>query len=66
MKAYQVMMFFLLFNLSISLLSVIPIEDSDGVTHYGLFRINVEVPEAYNISPEVADGIPIASHPAPS
>jgi len=65
MKAYQVMMFFLLFNLTLSLLSVIPVEDSDGVTHYGLFRIDVEIEETYNVSDNAAmegaeeDSIPV-------
>lgn len=50
MKAYQIMMFILLINLSISLLSVIPVEDSNGNTRYGLFRIDVDIDERYNVS----------------
>jgi len=50
MKAYQIMMFLMLFNLSISLLSIVPVEDSDGNSHYGLFKYHVGVPSKYNVS----------------
>ena len=48
MKAYQIMMFFLLFNLVISLLAFVPIEDNDGNTRHGIFRIPTTVPTEYN------------------
>ena len=50
MKAYQIMMFLLIFNLSISLISVIPITDSNGQVTYGIFKIGVDTSEEYDVT----------------
>jgi len=51
MKAYQIMMFLMLFNVSVSLISIVPIENPDGTYRYGIFQPGV--------SPGLKDGVDV-------
>ena len=51
MKAYQIMMFLMLFNVSISLISIVPVQQPDGENYtYGLFKPGISPPGKYDVS----------------
>lgn len=54
MKAYQIMMFLMLFNIAISIVAVIPVKNPDNTTR-GLFEPGVSSPATYNVSVYRAD-----------
>jgi len=50
MKAYQIMMFLMLFNLSVSIVAIIPVQGPDGNVTHGLFQPGVSPSQKYNVS----------------
>lgn len=51
MKAYQIMMFLMLFNLSVSMIAIIPIQGpTEGNITYGIYQPAVAVNNTYNVS----------------